>query len=153
MKTSEKQSSPEWELDKFNKAIAPFHIFDHEDGLYSLCLHEGNKYEKAFLECRKSPDDPGGNGYDFEALMKEFISEKMPDDPFNRIIGSTPLKTGFSDGKSLENDSKLEYDSEAGMFCVYAKDRKMLMNLSLEFKKICDDTELLKKLISRTDFF
>lgn len=27
------------------------------------------------------------------------------------------------------------------------------MILSLEFKKICDDTELLKKLISRTDFF
>lgn len=48
MTTSKKQPSPKTELIKFNKSIVPFHIFDHENGLYSLCLHEGNKYEKDF---------------------------------------------------------------------------------------------------------
>ena len=95
MTTSKKQPSPKTELIKFNKSIVPFHIFDHENGLYSLCLHEGNKYEKTFHECRKTPNDPEGNGYDFEALIKKFISEKMPDEPFNQIIGSTPVKISF----------------------------------------------------------
>ncbi len=153
MTTSKKQPSPKTELIKFNKTIVPFHIFDHENGLYSLCLHEGNKYEKTFRECRKTPNDPEGNGYNFEALIKKFISEKMPDDPFNQIIGSTPLKISFFNGTTSENDSKLVYDSECGMFCVYAKDKEKLMNLAAGLKSICDDASLLKDLISRTNFF
>ena len=141
------------ELNKFNKSIAPFHIFDHEDGLYSLCLHVGNKYKKAFRECRKSPTDPEGNGYDFEVLVKKFVSEKMTYDPFKQIIGPTTLKVSFLKGKTSENESKLVYDSECGMFCVYAKDKKKLMNLATGFKKICDDKNLLKELIFRTNFF
>lgn len=153
METSKKQSSPKTELINFNKSIAPFHIFDHENGLYSLCLHEGNIYENVFRECRKAPNDPEGNGHDFEALMKKFISEEMTDDPFNQIIGPTTLKVSFLKGKTLENDSKLVYDSECGMFCVYAKDKEKLMNLATGVKKICDDKNLLKELISRTNFF
>ena len=153
MVTSKKQSSPKTELIKFNKSIVPFHIFDHENSLYSLCLHEGNKYENVFRECRKTPNDPEGNGHDFEALRKKFISEKMTDDPFNQIIGPTALKVSFFKGKTSENDSKLVYDSECGMFCVYAKDKEKLMNLAAGFKSICDDASLLKDLIFRTSFF
>lgn len=153
MTTSKKQPFPKTELIKFNKSIVPFHIFDHENGLYSLCLHEGNKYEKTFRECRKSPNDPEGNGYDFEAVMKKFISEKMPDDPFNQIIGTTALMVSFFKGETPENDSKLVYDSEASMFCVYAKDKEKLINLATGFKSICDDASLLKDLISCTNFF
>lgn len=153
MKTSKKQPSPKTELKKFNKSIAPFRISDYEDGLYALCLNEGSKYEKVFRECRKSPNDPEGNGYDFEAVMKKFISEKMPDDPFNQIIGTTALMVSFFKGEIPENDSKLVYDSECGMFCVYAKDKEKLMNLATGFKNTCDDTSQFKDLISRTNFF
>ncbi|WP_195594623.1 Imm51 family immunity protein [Bacteroides fragilis] len=158
MKTNKKQSFSKKELKEFNKTIAPFLICNHEDGLYSLLLYEDNKYEHVFVECQKLPNNsvelgyPKGNGYDFEALMKKFLSETMPEDAFNQSIESTKLKVEFLRGESSKNSDKLVYDSEAGMFCVYSKNREKLMKLAVEFKKMCDDTSQLKELISHINF-
>lgn len=158
MKTNKKQSFTKKELKEFNKTIAPFLIFDNGNGLYSMLLYEGNKYERIFVECQKLPNNsvklgyPEGNGYDFEALMKKFLSETMPEDAFNQSVDSIKLQVGFLRGESSENSEKLVYDSEAGMFCVYSKDRGKLMNLAVEFKKMCDDTSRLKELISHINF-
>ena len=46
MTTSKKQPSPKTELIKFNKSIVPFHIFDHENGLYSFVFTRGQQIRK-----------------------------------------------------------------------------------------------------------
>jgi hypothetical protein len=51
-------------------------------------------------------EDFCGNEYDWESLAKEFIKEKYP-----------------------EITSKIDFDSEAGLFCAYSKSKKILKNL------------------------
>lgn len=61
-----------------------------------------------------------GNGYDWESLAKVFIKEKCRD-----------------------LSEKLEFDSEASMFCVYSEDDNALRDFICLFKNACEDEKLI----------
>ena len=45
----------------------------------------------------------------------------------------------------------LKYDCEAGMFCVYSKDKDALLDFILRFKKACEDKTLILDLFSKAE--
>lgn len=80
----------------FSREIAPFFWTEFENE-FSVCLNVGEYLQDVF----DSRADEGfkGSGYDWENLAMVFIEEKIPD-----LI------------------DKVEFDSEAGMFCALSKD-------------------------------
>lgn len=122
------------ELEIFNKSIAPFEILDH-GSKYSFVLHKRNKYDKAFAEYRAVASNSAklgnanGNGYDWEILLKNYISETGP-----------------------ANIPTLKYDSEAGLFCAYSEelDKLKIWQLNSEHSVTVrnDSKDLFSVLIS-----
>jgi hypothetical protein len=45
----------------------------------------------------------------------------------------------------------VDFDPEAGMFCVYSKDKDALLDFILHFKKACEDKTLILDLFSRAE--
>lgn len=111
--------------EKFKEKIAPFFISEYE-GTYSLCLDTGF-YLAELFETRA---DEGflGNGYDWESLAQVFLDE-------------------IYDGDTDD----FEFDSEAGMFCVYSEDEASLADFALAFKNTCEDEALISDLFSRAE--
>lgn len=107
----------------FSKEIAPFFWTEFEDE-FSVCLVVGEYLQDVF----DSRSDEGfeGNGYDWENLAMVFIEEEMPD---------------LTD--------KVEFDSEAGMFCALSKDSEALQRFVLEFKKVCEDKVMIMDLFGK----
>ena len=109
----------------FEKQILPFFWVEDEE-VISVCLNVG-EYCKDIFETR-AEEGFLGNGYDWESLASVFINERMP-----------------------ELEDAIEFDSEAGMFCAYSAEKKILKKFILAFKKACDDEELIKDLFSRAE--
>lgn len=107
----------------FSKEIAPFFWTEFGDE-FSVCLVAGEYLQDEF----DSRSDEGfeGNGYDWENLAMVFIDEEMPD---------------LTD--------KLEFDSEAGMFCALSKDSEALQRFVREFKKACEDRAMIMDLFGK----
>lgn len=107
----------------FSKEIAPFFWAEFEDE-FSVCLVVGEYLQGEF----DSQSDKGfeGNGYDWENLAIAFIEEEMPD---------------LTD--------KVEFDSEAGMFCALSKDSDALQRFVREFKKACEDKVMITGLFGK----
>lgn len=61
------------------------------------------------------------NGYDWENMVESFVASELP-----------------------EASKLLNYDSEAGMLCVYCNDLSCLMNVAEKFKATCDSNFLMK---------
>lgn len=61
------------------------------------------------------------SGYAWENMVQSFVAEELP-----------------------EASKLLNYDSEAGMLCVYCNDLPCLMNVADKFKATCDSNFLMK---------
>ncbi len=111
--------------EKFAETIAPFFVSEYE-GTYSLCLEAGS-YLTELFETRA---DEGflGNGYDWESLAQVFLDEIYEEDA-----------------------DDFEFDSEAGMFCVYSDDEESLAKFALAFKNACEDAALISDLFTRAE--
>lgn len=109
----------------FSKEIAPFFWTEHENSV-SVCLVVGEYLQDVF----DSRADEGfeGGGYDWESLARVFLEEKLPD-----LI------------------DRVEFDSEAGMFCAFSKDPESLQSFILEFKKACENRVIIMDLFSRAE--
>jgi hypothetical protein len=109
----------------FKEQIEPFWWVQHKDSV-SFCLSVG-EYKNEIFEARA---DEGfeGNGYDWASLATVFIAEQMPE---------------------LADD--IEFDPEAGMFCVYSENEASLRQFALAFREACDNDELLAELFSRAE--
>jgi len=112
-------------MSNFKEAINPFKWIE-DDGQFTVCLDVGEYCDDLF----KIRESEGfiGNGYDWESLALVFLEDKMP---------------------KLEDE--LEFDSEAGMFCVYSENKKALEKFILGFKEACEDKEVIKDLFSRAE--
>lgn len=108
--------------EQFEKEIAPFTWSEYKETA-SVCLDAGMYLQEVF-------DEVGfeGSGYDWESLAKVFLDEKCP-----------------------ELISEINFDSEAGMFCVYSKNMKALQKFILSFKNACMDRTLILDLFSRAE--
>ena len=72
-----------------------------------------------------------GSGCDWEQLAIVFLNEKKP-----------------------ELKGEIGFDSEASMFCTYAKNSENVDNFkkfALNFRVMCDNNEMMKDLFSRTE--
>lgn len=112
-------------IENFKNEIAPFFWVEYE-GSASVCL-TANEYLQEVFDTRA---DEGfeGSGYDWESLAKVFLDEKL-----SALI------------------EKVNFDSEAGMFCVYSKDKEALQEFICCFKKACENRTLILDLFSRAE--
>lgn len=111
--------------EQFKKEIAPFTWIEHE-GSASVCLNAGEYLQEIFDT--RANDGFEGSGYDWESLAKVFLEEKCSD-----LI------------------EKINFDSEAGMFCVYSKNIEALQEFIRGFKNACMDKTLILDLFSRAE--
>ena len=111
--------------EQFEKEIAPFFWVEYDTGA-SVCLNVGEYLQDIF----DTREDEGfvGNGYDWESLAQVFLEEKCSD-----------------------LQEKIDFDSEAGMFCAYSNDKEALSDFILRFKKTCEDKALILALFSRAE--
>ena len=112
-------------IDNWKDRIKPFAWIEY-NGSFSVCLDAG-EYLQMLFDARA---DEGfeGSGYDWESLARVFIEERCP-----------------------ELSDKLEFDSEAGMFCVYSEDDNALKDFICQFKEACEDDDLIQDLFSRAE--
>ena len=116
-------------LEEIAKKIYPFNFFEPEDEYEDTCsvtLYAGN-YKPEIFEPRLEDGFEGG-GYDWESLAIVFLKEKCP-----------------------ELKEKIEFDSEASMFCAYSTDKTALEQFALAFKAACEDDVLIQDLFSRAE--
>ena len=111
--------------EKIEKEISPFFWVDHDESA-SVCLDVGAYLQDVF----DTREDEGfeGNGYDWASLAQVFVNECC-----------------------LDLQEKVDFDPEAGMFCVYSKDKDSLLDFIIRFKKACEDKTLILDLFSRAE--
>ena len=111
--------------EEFKREIAPFFWVEHKD-YASVCLEAGGYLQEIF----DTRADEGflGNGYDWESLARIYLEEKRPD-----LMDS------------------LQFDPEAGMFCVYSKQREDLQAFIHGFRCACEDRAVILDLFSRAE--
>lgn len=124
-------------IKQFEEENAPFTLYEHDNGRYSLGLRftffEG-KYEnygqEAFNDYALQVGDPvkdgrfytHGNGYEWDTVFK----------------------------KAFENDERIaliDMDSEAGSFFCKADDLSLLEEFGSRFRAMCEDKEGFSKLV------
>ena len=110
---------------EFEKEIAPFGWVEH-DAHASVCLTAG-KYHQEVFDTR-AEEGFEGSGYDWESLARVFLDEQCP-----------------------QLAAEISFDPEAGMFCVYSKNREALREFILRFKAACEDRALILDLFQRAE--
>ena len=110
---------------EFEKEIAPFFWVEHEESA-SACLNVGEYLQEIF----DTREDEGfeGSGYDWGSLAQVFLDEQCSD-----------------------LQEKIGFDPEGSMFCVYSKDKDVLADFILRFKKACEDKPFILDLFSRAE--
>lgn len=119
---AEEQKSIEAEdrLEEINETIAPFFWVEQVGGA-SVGLETGTYLQDVFAT--RAAEGFEGNGYDWNSLAEVFLREQAP---------------------SLR--SKLQFESEAGMFSVYSRDLSALRKFIYAFKEACEDRERIQDL-------
>jgi hypothetical protein len=99
----------------------PCTLVEHESGQFSLTFDDLDDYAEIF-------EDQGweGNGYAWEGVVQTVLSERSPE--------------------LLE---ELEFDSEAGMFAVYATDLDPLREVAGVIREAVVDLDMLAEAIER----
>jgi hypothetical protein len=114
---------------QFENEIAPFLWVEYDDNSGAgVCLNVVGRYLQDVFDTR-SEEGFIGNGYDWGSLAQVFLEEKC---------------SGLQ--------SKIIIDSEAQMFCADSDNREALYHFILQFKKACEDKNLILDLFSRAEY-
>lgn len=106
----------------FKDQISPF-VWVEDKESASVVLG-ANRYLQDVFDAQ----DFQGSGYDWEGLARVFLDEKRSD-----------------------LSEKIHFDSEAGMFCVFAEDTEALQDFIRAFKDACEDRPFIQDLLSRAE--
>ena len=109
----------------FLEQISPFKIIELDD-VYSISLYQEDYWYDWYSEMKNS-DSIYGDGHCYEELFHDYLSANY---------------------KSLDN--KLEYDSENGMFCVYAKDIRIADEIAYRLSNLYKNENKMIELIKKT---
>ena len=109
----------------FNKLISPFRIHDFENGQFSVSLDQ-SEYWYDWNEEIKS-DSPYGDGHCYNDAFYDYLGKVS---------------------KTL--NSKLNYDSENGMFCVYTDDIRIADEVAYKLSQLYKDEDKMIELIKDT---
>ena len=90
-----------------------------------VTLGEVERYQELFADMQ---GDAEGNGYDWEAVVRAFLKELYP-----------------------KEEKRINFDSEAEMFCMYCSDEALMKELSEKLTEMLRSGEI-KKYISEADF-
>ena len=104
---------------------APFTLIAGDNP--SLILSDDDMSLRVSVFEEKEDEGWLGNGYDWTAIARVVVDEKIPD-----------------------AKDKLEFDPEAGMFCALGS-IESLERLGAEMKKVFDDENLLRDVLSRAE--
>ena len=106
--------------------ISPFNA-ECIDGVFSLTLDIDGEF-CADIFAQREEEDFEGNGYDWESIATVYLNEKAP--------ALIPFA---------------EFDSEAGMFCVYFEEEEPFREFVSGFIAAVNDREVLADLFSRAE--
>lgn len=101
----------------------PCTLVEHDSGQFSLTFDDLDDYAEIFEE-----QGWDGNGYAWEGVVQVLLSERSP--------------------AILE---ELEFDSEAGMFAVYAADAEPLREVAAVIREAVVDLDVLAEVIERAE--
>ena len=110
------------EKDKFLKKIKPFE-WNEDEGNISLLLNTGGYRQNLFDSL--SEKGYSGNGYEWESLAQMFIKENMPE-----VLDS------------------IQFDSEAGLFCLHSNNNRAIKKFALAFSNFCENEKELLRLLN-----
>ena len=109
----------------FEQAIAPFFWVDHEKS-FSACL--SNLDYQSHIFATRADEGFEGSCYDWGSLALAFLEIQLPE---------------------LKNIVK--FDPEGSMFVAYSTDEDALKKFITEFKKSCDNTEVILKIFAHAE--
>lgn len=104
--------------------IAPFILSESIDSV-SVLLNVGSYKNHLFQE---QLQNGCGNGYDWSALAKIFMKERLPD-----------VKDA------------IHFDPEADMFCAYSENKKALIKFAAAFHEMCENEDGMRELLSHVE--
>lgn len=118
----------EWKkFDKwFKNYIKPFDLMKHDNHTYGVYLHQGD-YHYDWVQEKKIEPNYYGDGHCYDDLFKDYL-----EDNFSSL------------------NSRLNYDSENGMFCVYCQNKHDTEQVCFELSKLYKDEEKMIQLIKNT---
>ena len=105
------------------ESIGPLALMEHEGGQYSLVLSDLDYRAEVFEEKDHEP-----SGYAWEGVVQLLLQERAP-----------------------ELADRVEFDSEAGMFCAYGTDAAALRTVAGLVQETLDDPAKLAAAIDRAD--
>ena len=108
----------------FSKKVKPFRIIEHDNGQYTILLHQGDFWYD--WKHDKKQDSRYGDGYCYEDAFYNYLKNNV----------------------NYAND--LEYDSENGMVCIYTVDKKIADLVAYKLSKLYKDEKEMIKLIKQT---
>lgn len=120
-KDSEWKKFDKWFMDY----IKPFHIMKHDKDTFSVFLEQSDYHYDWLQEKKIEPNY--GDGHCYNDLFRDYLNTK-----------DTNL------------NSRLNYDSENGMFCVYCKNKKDAEEVCFELSKLYKDEDKMIQLIKDT---
>jgi hypothetical protein len=99
--------------------ISPFEVIETTPGKFSLLLSDFEPANEVF-------EDAGvdGGGYDWEAVARHIV-----------------------ENVETELEERVEFDSEASMFCAYGEDKEALLALGASLAKLFRNHKALAKII------
>ena len=109
----------------FEQAIKPFSWVAHGKS-FSVCLSDLDYQSHIFAT--RADEGFEGCGYDWGSLASTFLEIQLPE---------------------LENIVK--FDPEGSMFVAYSTDEESLKKFITEFKKACENTELILKIFAHAE--
>lgn len=113
------------DIKEIDEQIKPFKWVEREDSA-SVILNAGGYKDEIFTT--RADEGFIGNGYDWGSLAEVYLKEKKS-----------------------ELKDEINFDPEAGMYCIYSSNKEALKDFSIGFKNACEDKELIMDLFSRAE--
>lgn len=110
----------------FMNYIKPFHIMKHNKNTFSVFLDQSN-YHYDWVQEKKTEPNYYGDGHCYDDLFRDYLNTN-----------------------DINLNSRLNYDSENGMFCVYCKNKQDAEKVCFELSKLYKDENKMIQLIKDT---
>lgn len=107
----------------FMNYIKPFRIMKIDKDTFSVSLDQSD-YQYDWLQEKKIEPNYYGDGHCYDDLFRDYL-----------------------DSNNTNLNSRLDYDSENGMFCVYCKNKKDAEEVCFELSKLYKDEDKMIHLI------
>lgn len=110
----------------FMNYIKPFHIMKHDKNTFSVFLDQSD-FHYDWVQEKKIEPNYYGDGNCYDDLFRDYLNTN-----------------------DINLNSRLNYDSENGMFCIYCKNKQDAEKVCFELSKLYKDEDKMIQLIKDT---